>query len=137
MPERKKSKKSDVLLVLVEYQGFAKAARKRAIAHRDFSPDGTYADLNNIETAADAVFKRVQMAWVNATGYVNSADRWPLVSEQMVVDLLIDFRLWPKEHGRRTYTEMVWAEAHSGDPEYATACIQAAEWNRPKKKAYR
>lgn len=129
-----KPKRADAVLVLTEYQRYHKAAKRFACQLRDFTGDEGDEALDAIIQADKKALKPVQMAWINATSYVNSADKWPLVTEQMIVDLLLDFKLWPRERGRRTVSEIAWEEAHSDDPDYAEAYAQVAEWNRPKRK---
>lgn len=124
-------KRSDVVLLLDEYERYWTAARKFAIEVFNFKKDLTDSDQEAIFEADAKALEPAYKMWIYCTRHVNSADRWKLVTEQMIVDMLVSFRLWPKGHGRRTISEMAWAEVW-GD--YRTSTDDA---HRPKFKNYK
>lgn len=77
------------------YKAFESTAVARARAWRDIDKMSTNADVNAADKADADALEPVQRAWIKATSYVNSADRWPLVSEGMILNMLVEAKLWP------------------------------------------
>ena len=92
--KRRKPSKADLMSLQTAYKAFQATATARAMAWHDFGPNGTQAELDAIVKADADALKPVQVAWIKATSYVNSKDRWTLVGEGMVFAMLKEANLW-------------------------------------------
>ncbi len=98
MKERTKPSKADLIALRDAYIKFKETAIDRAA---DWNNWGKHygKNLNYYFDCCDKAdkdaLKPVQQAWIKATSYVNSADRWLLVSEGMILTMLVEAKLWP------------------------------------------
>jgi hypothetical protein len=75
------------------YKAFVPHVEKQFKAIRDFDAKTTQAESDKIFADAAEAFIPVQKAYIHATRYINSEDRWKLVSESMVYGMLEEAKL--------------------------------------------